>query len=83
MRLTQNVGAMVRLTSNNEQGFVPAPTSLLQIVHICNVNERAEQFGCYFFSQRTVNKWNNCQLIVCVNMFKNRIDNYLVRTDYT
>ena len=25
----------------------------------------------------------NCQLIVCINMFKNRIDNYLVRAGYT
>ena len=36
----------------------------------------------YYFFHRTVNE---CQLIVCMpvgNMFKNRIDNYLVRAGY-
>ena len=38
-------------------------------------------------SQRTVNEWNklpdDCVHSSSVNMFRNRIDNYLVRTGYT
>ena len=40
-------------------------------------------FRKYFFPQRTVNEWNklsaDCVHSSSVNMFKNRIDNYLVR----
>ena len=39
------------------------------------------------FPKRTVNEWNklpaDCVHSISVNMFKNRIDNYLVRTGYT
>ena len=39
------------------------------------------------FSQRTVNEWNklsaDCVHSGSVNMFKNRIDNYLIRAGYT
>ena len=41
----------------------------------------------YSFSQRTVNEWNtllaNCLDSRSINMFMNRIDNYLVRAGYT
>ena len=41
----------------------------------------------YSFPQRTVNEWNklsaDCVHSSSVNMFKNRIDNYLVRAGYT
>ena len=41
----------------------------------------------YSFSQRTVNEWNtlsaDCVHFGSINMFKNRIDNYLVRAGYT
>ena len=44
-------------------------------------------FRNYFFSQRTVNEWNklsaDCVHSGSVNMFKNIIDNYLVRAGYT
>ena len=40
-----------------------------------------------YFSQRTVNEWNklsaDCVHSSSINMFKNRIDNYLVRAGYT
>ena len=40
----------------------------------------------YSFSQRTVNEWNklsaDCVHSSCINMFKTRIDNYLIRTGY-
>ena len=41
----------------------------------------------YSFSQRTINEWNklsaDCVHSSSVNMFKNRIDNCLVRAGYT
>ena len=41
----------------------------------------------YSFSQRTVNVWNKlstgCVHASSVNMFKNRIDKYLVKAGYT
>ena len=41
----------------------------------------------YSFSQRTINVWNNlsteCVQTSSVNMFKNKIDKYLVRAGYT
>ena len=44
-------------------------------------------FRKYSFSQRTVNELNklsaDCGHSSSVNMFKNRIDNYLVRAGYT
>ena len=44
-------------------------------------------FRKYSFSQRTVNEWNklsaDCVHSSSVNMFKNRIDNYLVGAGYT
>ena len=44
-------------------------------------------FRKYSFSQRTVNEWNklsaDCVHSSSVNMFKNRIDNYLVKAGYT
>ena len=40
-----------------------------------------------FFSQRTINVWNNlstdCVHASSVNMFKNKIDKYLVNAGYT
>ena len=39
------------------------------------------------FSQRTINVWNNlstdCGHASSVNMFKNRIDKYLIKAGYT
>ena len=39
------------------------------------------------FSQRTINVWNNlsieCVHATSVNMFKNRIDKYVVKAGYT
>ena len=41
----------------------------------------------FSFSQRTINVWNNlsteCVHASSVNMFKNRIDKYLVKAGYT
>ena len=41
----------------------------------------------FSFSQRTINEWNNlseeCVHASSVNMFKNRIDKYLVKAGYT
>ena len=41
----------------------------------------------YSFSQRTINVWNNvstdCVHASSVNMFKNKIDKYLVKAGYT
>ena len=41
----------------------------------------------FSFLQRTINVWNKlsseCVHASSVNMFKNRIDNYLVKTGYT
>ena len=41
----------------------------------------------FSFSQRTINVWNTlsaeCVHASSVNMFKNRIDKYLVKADYT
>ena len=41
----------------------------------------------FSFSQRTINVWNTlsteCVHASSVNMFKNRIDNYLVKAGYT
>ena len=41
----------------------------------------------YSFSQRTINVWNNlstdCVQASSVNMFKNKIDKYLVKAGYT
>ena len=45
---------------------------------------RLEKFS---FSQRTINVWNNlstdCVHASSVNMFKNKIDKYLVKAGYT
>ena len=41
----------------------------------------------YSFSQRTINVWNNlstdCAHASSVNMFKNKIDKYLIKAGYT
>ena len=41
----------------------------------------------YSFSQRVINEWNklpnDCVIASSVNMFKNRIDRYLIRAGYT
>ena len=41
----------------------------------------------YSFSQRVINEWNKlpnyCVNTSSVNMFKNRIDRYLIRAGYT
>ena len=41
----------------------------------------------YLFSQRTINVWNklatDCVHASSVNMFKNKIDRYLVKAGYT
>ena len=41
----------------------------------------------YSFSQRLINEWNkqpnDCVNASIVNMFKNSIDRYLIRADYT
>ena len=41
----------------------------------------------YSFSQRTINVWNNlstdCAHASSVDMFKNKIDKYLVKAGYT
>ena len=41
----------------------------------------------YLFSQRTINEWNKlstyCVIASSINMFKNKVDIYLRREDYT
>ena len=48
----------------------------------CRLNIRK-----YSFSQRTINEWNklsmDCVTASSVNMFKNKVDTYLRRVDYT
>ena len=48
----------------------------------CRLNKRKLSF-----SQRTINDWNNlshdCVNASSVNMFKNKIDNYLARAGHT
>ena len=48
----------------------------------CRLNMRK-----YSFSQRVINEWNklpnDCVNASSVNMFKNRIDRYLIRASYT
>ena len=48
----------------------------------CRLNKRK-----FSFSQRTINDWNNlsldCVNASSVNMFKNKIDNYLAKAGYT
>ena len=43
--------------------------------------------GKYSFSQRAINVWNNlstdCVHASSLNMFKNKIDKYLVKAGYT
>ena len=44
-------------------------------------------FHLYSFSQRVINEWNKlpngCVNASSVNMFKNRVDRYLIRAGYT
>ena len=46
-----------------------------------------EQCRLYSFSQRVINEWNKlpneCVNASSVNMFKHRIDRYLIRASYT
>ena len=46
-----------------------------------------EQCRLYSFSHRVINEWNklpnDCVNASSVNMFKNRIDRYLIRAGYT
>ena len=48
----------------------------------CRLDKRT-----FSFSQRTINDWNHlshdCVNASSVNMFKNKIDNYLARVGYT
>ena len=37
----------------------------------------------YSFSQRVINEWNKLPNASSVNMFKNRIDRYMIRAAYT
>ena len=37
----------------------------------------------YSFSQRTINVWTVCVHVSSVNMFKNKIDKYLVKAGHT
>ena len=49
--------------------------------------QRRLDVGKFSFSQRTLNVWNKlsteCVHASSVNMFKNRIDKYLVKAGYT
>ena len=55
---------------------------LLWVKEQCRLDMRK-----YSFSQKVINEWNklpnDCVNASSVNMFKNRIDRYLIRTGYT
>ena len=62
--------------------------------HTCSVTIHVSILSCfttlmrkYSFSQRVINEWdklpNDCVNASSVNMFKNRIDRYLIRVGYT
>ena len=50
-------------------------------------NQSRSDVGKFSFSQRTINVWNKlsteCVHASSVNMFKNRLDKYLVKAGYT
>ena len=55
---------------------------------VYHVNEQCRlDMRKYSFSQRVINEWNklpnDCVNASSVNMFKNRIDRYLIRAGYT
>ena len=60
----------------------PEDTKQLLVKEQCRLDMRK-----YSFSQRVINEWNklpnDCVNASSVNMFKNRIDRYLIRTGYT
>ena len=57
--------------------------------HNCTLVKKQSRLDVrkYSFSQRTINVWNNlstdCVHASSVNMFKNKIDKYLVKAGYT
>ena len=61
------------------------------LIGICSSNLKkaveSEDMRKYSFSQRVINEWNklpnDCVNASSVNMFKNRIDRYLIRAGYT
>ena len=69
--------------------FFKIKTGKITRGHDCTLvkGQNRLNFRKYSFSQRTVNEWNKLSADFVhsssVNMFKNRIDNYLVRTGYT
>ena len=62
-------------------------TGTLVIVNILELKQSRLDVRKYSFSQRTINVWNNlstdCVQASSVNMFKNKIDKYLVKAGYT
>ena len=67
-------------SSNLKKAVEPEDTTLVK--EQCRLDMRK-----YSFSQRVINEWNklpnDCVNASSVNMFKNRIYRYLIRTGYT
>ena len=68
-------------TSNIKKAVEPEDKAAL-VKEQCRLDMRK-----YSFSQRVINEWNklpnDCVNASSVNMFKNRIDRYLIRAGYT
>ena len=61
---------------------------LISIIPFIDINKYGlNVIRKYSFSQRTINVWNklstDCVHATSVNVFKNRIDKYLVKAGYT
>ena len=67
-------------SSNLKKAVEPHKAALVKVK--CRLDMRK-----YSFSQRVTNEWNklpnDCVNDSSVNMFKNRIDRYLIRVGYT
>ena len=49
-----------------------------KIIELCRLDIRK-----YSFSQRTINEWNKLSTDCSMNMFKNKVDTFFRRVDYT
>ena len=69
-------------SSNLKKAVEPEKQHYLVVKEQCGLDMRK-----YSFSQRVINEWNklpnDCVNASSVNMFKNRIDRYMMRAGYT
>ena len=73
---------LIGICSSNEEGSRTRRHKAALVKEECRLDTRK-----YSFSQRVINEWNklpnDCVNASSVNMFKNRIDRYLIRAGYT